>query len=140
MALLPSPGTRCKPISSPVKYVGQKPNCCLFKSFSQGYEAFYSTQLPVCSVPVSVSHSSFIILYRPVKIYLQPFLLTYQTFAILMFQFDLFLQSLKLPLLLRLLILLMNNMYLLPLLRLLTHQTKKNVTSPPVTNTLYFIT
>ena len=130
MTLLPFPRTRCKPISSPVKYVGRKPNCRLFKSFSQGYEAFYSTELPVCSVAVSVSHSSFIILYHPVKIHLQPFLLTYQTFAILMLQFDLFLQSLELPLPLRLLILLMNNMHLLPLLSLLTQKTKEMLLLP----------
>ena len=53
---------------------------------------------------------------------LQPFPLTYQTFAILMLRLDLFLQSFKLPLLLSFLFLLIKNMHLLLLLSLLTHQ------------------
>ena len=56
------------------------------------------------------------------ELQLQPFPLTYQTFAILMHQFDLFLQSLNLPFLLCLLFLLIKNMHLLLLLGLLTHQ------------------
>ena len=57
---LPSPATRCKFIYSLVKYAGpvRKPICCVFKSFAQGYELFCSTVSSVCSVPVSVSHSS----------------------------------------------------------------------------------
>ena len=60
-----SPATTSKPLCSPVKYVGpvRKPIRRLFKSFLQGYEPFRSTVLPVCSVPVSMSHSSF---YQPV--------------------------------------------------------------------------
>ena len=62
---LPSPATTSKPLYSPVKYVGpvHKPIRRLFKSFAQGHEPFRSTVLPVCSVPVSMSHSS---LYQPV--------------------------------------------------------------------------
>ena len=62
---LPSPATRSKPFHSPVKYVGpvRKPIRRLFKSFAQSYEPFRSTVLPVCSVPVSMSHSWF---YQPV--------------------------------------------------------------------------
>ena len=62
---LPSPATTSKPLYSPVEYVGPvpKPIRRLFKSFAQGYEPFRSTVLPVCSIPVSMSHSSF---YQPV--------------------------------------------------------------------------
>ena len=56
------------------------------------------------------------------QLQLEPFLLTYQKFAILMLRFDLFRQSLKLHLLLSFLFLLIKNMHLLPLLSLLTHQ------------------
>ena len=54
-----SPATRSKPLHSPVKCVGpvRKPICRLFKSFAQGYEPFRLTDLPACSVPVSMSHS-----------------------------------------------------------------------------------
>ena len=43
----------CKPIYSSVKFVGPvcKPICRVFKSFTQGYQPFRSTVLPVCSVP-----------------------------------------------------------------------------------------
>ena len=62
---LPSPATRSKPLYSPVKYVGpvRKTIRRLFKSFALGCEPFRSTVLPACSVPVSMSHSSF---YQPV--------------------------------------------------------------------------
>ena len=98
----------------------------LFKYFAQGHEPFRLAVLPVCSVPVSMSHSS---LHQPVvtsgpyvklELQLEPFNLTYQTFAILMLRFDFFLQSLKLPLLLSFLFLLIKNMRLLLLLGLLT--------------------
>ena len=54
------PANRCKPIYSSVKFVGPvcKPTCRVFKSFTQGYQPFRSTVLPVCSVTVSMSHSS----------------------------------------------------------------------------------
>ena len=130
---LPSSKTRCKLVYSPVKYVGpvRKPIRRVFKSFAQGYEPFCSTVLPVCSAPVSVFHSS---LYQPVVTsvpYMSPVRiptaifpssLTYQIFAILMLRFDLFLQSLKLPLLLSLLFLLIKDIHLLPPVSLLTHQ------------------
>ena len=122
------PATRSKPLHFPVKCVS--PVCkhirLLFKSFAQGHEPFRLTVLPVCSVPVSMSHSS---LHQPVvtsgpyvklELQLEPFNLTYQTFAILMLRFDFFLQSLKLPLLLSFLFLLIKNMRLLLLLGLLT--------------------
>ena len=115
---LPSPATTSKHLYSPVKYVGpvRKPIRRLFKSFAQGHEPFRSTVLPVCSVPISVPVSVLL------ELQLQPFPLTYQTFAILLLRFDLFLQSLKLPLLLTLLFLLIKNMHLLPLLSLLIYQ------------------
>ena len=56
----------------------------------------------------------------PAELQLQPFPLTYQTFAMLMLRFDLFLQSLKLPLLFNFLFLLIKSVYLLLLLGLLT--------------------
>ena len=56
------------------------------------------------------------------ELQLQPFRLTYQTFAILILRFDVFLQSLKLPLPLSLLFLLIKNMHLRLLISLLTHQ------------------
>ena len=57
---LPSRATTSKPLYSPVKYMGpvRKPTRRFFKSFGQCYEPFRSTVLPVCSVPVSMSHSS----------------------------------------------------------------------------------
>ena len=57
---LPYPATRCKTIHSPIKYVGHvcKPIRCVFKSSAQGYEPFHLIVLPVCSVLVSISHSS----------------------------------------------------------------------------------
>ena len=92
---LPSPATRSKHLYSPVKYVGPvcKPIHHLLKSFAQGYEPFFSIVLPTCSIPVSMSHSP---LYQPVvtsapcvllELQLQPFPLTYQTFAILKLRF-----------------------------------------------------
>ena len=62
---LPSPATTSKPLYSPVKYVGpvRKPIRRLFKSFAQVNKPFRSIVLPVCSVPVPMSHSS---LYQPV--------------------------------------------------------------------------
>ena len=62
---LPSPANTSKPLYSSVKYLGsaRKPIRHLFKSFAQVNEPFRSTVLPVCSVPVSMSHSS---LYQPV--------------------------------------------------------------------------
>ena len=121
---LPSPATRSKPLYSPVKYAGHvcKPIRLLFKSFAQGYGSFCSTVLPACSVPVY-----YINLLIPLhlvqvlsELQLQPFPLTYQIFATLISLFDLVFQSLKLPLLLSLLFLLVKNMHLLPLLGLLT--------------------
>ena len=56
------------------------------------------------------------------ELQLQPFPVTYQTFAIPMLRFYLFLQSLKLPLLLSLLFLLIKNLHLLLILSLITHQ------------------
>ena len=53
------------------------------------------------------------------EIHMQPFPLTYQTFAMLMLQFDLFPPSLKLPLLLSFLFLLIKSVHLLLLLGLL---------------------
>ena len=57
---LPSPATTSKPLYSPVKYVGpvRKPIRRLFKSFAQVNKPFRSIVLPVCSVPVPMSHSS----------------------------------------------------------------------------------
>ena len=62
---LPSPATTSKPLYSPVKCVGlvRKPTRRLFRSFAQVSKPFRSVVLPVCSVPVSMSHSS---LYQPV--------------------------------------------------------------------------
>ena len=62
---LPSPATRCKPICSPVKYMGpvRKPIRRVFNPFVQDYKPFRSTVLPVCSAPTSMSPSS---LYQPV--------------------------------------------------------------------------
>ena len=61
---LPSPATTSKPLYSPVKCVGpvRKPFRRLFRSFAQVSKPFRSVVLPVCSVPVSMSHSS---LYQP---------------------------------------------------------------------------
>ena len=57
---LPFPATRGKPIHSPVKSVApfRKPIDRLFQPFVQGYKLFRSSALTVCSVPVSMSHSS----------------------------------------------------------------------------------
>ena len=66
---LPSPATTSKPATkplySPVKCVGlvRKPIRCVFRSFAQVSKPFHSVVLPVCSVPISMSHSS---LYQPV--------------------------------------------------------------------------
>ena len=62
---LPSPATTSKPLYSPVKCVGlvRKPIRCVFRSFAQVSKPFHSVVLPVCSVPISMSHSS---LYQPV--------------------------------------------------------------------------
>ena len=69
---------------------------------------------------------------------LQPFLLAYQIFAILMLRLNLFLQSLKLsPLLLSLLFILIKSVHLLLLLSFFTHQINKMFFSY---NTFYFIT
>ena len=130
---LPSRATRCKPFYSPIKCVApvRKSIRPVFKSFAQGYEPFRSTVSPVFPVPVSVCHSP---LYQPsvtsapcvlLEIQLQPCTLTYQTFAILMLRFGFFLQSLKLPVLLSLLFLLIKNMHLLLILGLITYQIKK---------------
>ena len=60
-----SPATRCKPIDSLVKLFGPvyTPIHCVLKLFAQGYEPFCLPVLPICSVPISVSHSS---LYQPI--------------------------------------------------------------------------
>ena len=65
---MPYPATRCKPICSSVKYVGPvlKPIRRVLKPFAQDYKTFRSTVLEVCSVPVSMIHSS---LYQPVVTY-----------------------------------------------------------------------
>ena len=130
---LPSPATRCKLFYSLIKCVApvSKSIRRVFKSFAQGYEPFRSTVSPVFPVPVSVYHSP---LYQPavtsapcvlLEIQLQPGTLTYQTFAILMLRFGFFLQSLKLPVLLSLLFLLIKKMHLLLILGLITYQIKK---------------
>ena len=133
---LPSPATRSK-------HLVRKPIRHLLKSFAQGYEPFCSIVLPTCSIPVSMSHSP---LYQPVvtsapcvllELQLQPFPLTYQTFAILKLRFNLFLQNLKLPLLLSLLFLLIKNMHLLQLLSLLTLQIKKVLVLPLLQHFLF---
>ena len=72
------------------------------------------------------------------ELQLQPFPLIYQTFAILMLRFDFFLQSLKLPLLLSLLFLLMKNMHLLPLLSLLIHQILHVLVLPLLQHFLFY--
>ena len=72
---------------------------------------------------------------------LQPFLLTYQIFAILMLRLDLFLQSLKLSsLLLSLLFILIKSVLLLLLLSFFIHQINKMLVFPPRYNIFYFIT
>ena len=65
---MPYPATRCKPICSSVKYVGPvlKPIRRVLKPFVQDYKTFRSTVLEVCSVTVSMLHSS---LYQPVVTY-----------------------------------------------------------------------
>ena len=58
----------------------RKPIRRVFKSFSQGYETFRSTVLRVCSVHVSMPHSS---LYQPVitfVIYVSPVRIPTETF------------------------------------------------------------
>ena len=101
---LPSPATRSKPLYSPVKYVGPicKPIYRLFKLFAQSYELFQSTVLAACLYPSPCLQIHCINLLLPMhlasillELQLQPFPLTYQTFAILMFWYNLFLQSLK---------------------------------------------
>ena len=98
------PLTRSKPLYSPVKYVGsiRKPIRRLFKSFAQSYELFQSTVLPACLYPSQCLTIHCINLLLPMylasillELQLQPFPLTYQTFAILMLWYNLFLQSLK---------------------------------------------
>ena len=81
---LPSSATTSKPLYSPVKCVGpvRKPIHRLLRSFAQVNKPFCSVVLPVCSIPVSMSHSS---LYQPVvasalvllELQMQPFPLTY---------------------------------------------------------------
>ena len=95
----------------------RKPIHRKFKSFAQGYEPFWFNCLTCCQ--------PFWFNCLILELQLQPFPLKYQTFAILMLRFNLFLQSLKLPVLLSPLFLLIKNMHLLPLLCLLTHQIKK---------------
>ena len=69
---------------------------------------------------------------------LQPFLLTYQIFAILMLRLDLFLQSLKLsPLLLSLLFILIKSVHLLLLLCFFTHQINEMLVFPPLQHFLF---
>ena len=65
---LPYPATKRKPICSSVKYVGPvlKPIRRVLKPFVQDYKTFRSTVLEVCTVPVSMLHSS---LYQPVVTY-----------------------------------------------------------------------
>ena len=62
---LASPATTSKPLYSPVTFFGpfREPIRRLFRSFPQVNKPFHLVVLPVCSVPVSMSHSS---LYQPV--------------------------------------------------------------------------
>ena len=101
--------------------------CRFFKSFDQGYELFRLDVLPACPYPSQCLTFRCINLLLPLhyvpvllELQLQPFSLTYQKFAMLMLQFDLFLQSLKLPLLLSFLFLLIKSVHLHLLLGLLT--------------------
>ena len=91
---LPSPATRSKPLYSPVKYVGpvRKSISRLLKSFAQGYEPFCSTVYLFVLYPSQCVTVHCINLLLPLhlvsvllELQLQPFPLTYQTFAILMF-------------------------------------------------------
>ena len=75
-------------------------------------------QLGIAVVTSEIKEQSLISVL--LELQMKPFPLTYQTFAILMLRFNLFLQSLKLPLLLSFLFLLIKNMHLLLLLGLLT--------------------
>ena len=76
---LPSPATTSKPLYSPVKCVGpvREPIRRLFRSFAPVSKLFRSVVLPVCSVPVSMSHSS---LYQPVVTCCNPVRITTATF------------------------------------------------------------
>ena len=71
------------PVSKPIRH--------LFKSFAQSYELFQSTVLPACLHPSQCLTIHCINLLLPLhlvsillELQLQPFPLTYQTFAILM--------------------------------------------------------
>ena len=106
------------------------PRYVRIKPFVQDYKSFFSSLLIVCSINVSISHSSlcqtiltFMPYFTPAGIQLF-FSAICQTFAMLMLRFDLFFQVLNLPSLLSLLFFLIRSRFLFLF---------KTITTSPIT-------
>ena len=137
---LPSPSTTSKPLYSPVKCVGpvREPIRHLFRSFAQASKPFRSVVLPVCSVPISMSHSSLCQLVVASAPCVSPVRITTATFPSHVpnicyadASIRSFSSKFNLSLLLSLLFLHVKSVHLLPLVSLLTHQVL-HVLVPPL--------